>query len=167
MDLEKYSYVNSDYGISSAMKGMKNLQEIILSYDIACQYSHRFLERFMASPYLQLPACPISFAIPKFHLPAHKDGCCYFYSFNYMKKVGRTDGEAIERFWSRHNYLSGSTSRMTPEGRLDALNTHFADWNWRKLCNMSRFSAQILFVTLTIIAQEKRFELGFTMPRHS
>ena len=139
------------------MKGMKNNQEIVLSYDIACQYSRRFFERFMASPYLQPPACPISFAIPKFHLPAHKDECRCVYSFNYMKKVGRTDGEAIERFWSRHNYLSGSTSRMSPEGRLDTLNMHFADWNWRKLCNMSELNAWILFVALTAIVQEKHF----------
>ena len=99
-------------------------------------YSRRFLDRFRASPALEIPDCSLIFTIPKFHLPAHKEGCRYVYSFNYMKKVGCTDGEAIERFWSQHNFLSGSTTRMSPEGRLDTLNHHFADWNWRKICGM-------------------------------
>jgi len=129
-------YVNSDYGISSALGTMPGIKEVILSYDIACQYSKNFVERFTASPALNMPQCSLIFAIPKFHLPVHKEDCRYFYSFNYLKKVGRTDGEAIERFWSRHNFLSGSTSRMSPETRLDTLNAHFLDWNWRKLCNM-------------------------------
>lgn len=25
---------------------------------------------------------------------------------------------------------------MSPEARLDTLNSHFYDWNWRKLCGM-------------------------------
>jgi Kyakuja-Dileera-Zisupton transposase len=119
---------------------MRGLHEIIFSYDIACQYSRRFLERFNASPALNAPDCSLIFAIPKFHLPAHKEDCRYYYSFNYLKKVGRTDGEAIERFWSRHNFLSGSTTRMTPESRLDTLDSHFADWNWQKTLSMGNFS---------------------------
>jgi hypothetical protein len=128
--LTGFRYVNSDYGISSAMKNMRNIREIVLSYDIACQYSRHFNDRFAASPQLEVPGCCIIFAVPKFHLPAHKEDCRYVYSFNYLKNVGRTDGEAIERFWSPHNHLSGSTSRMTPEGQLDTLNAHFSDWNW-------------------------------------
>jgi Kyakuja-Dileera-Zisupton transposase len=128
--------VNSDYGVSGAFRGMQGLQEIVFSYDIACQYSRRFFARFRASPSLSAPDCALVFAIPKFHLPAHKEDCRYFYSFNYLKNVGRTDGEAIERFWSRHNFLSGSTMRMAPEARLDTLDSHFADWNWQKALRM-------------------------------
>jgi hypothetical protein len=123
---------------------MKGLKEIVLSYDIACQYSRNIQQRFEASPELEMPNCQILYAIPKFHLPAHVESCRYYYSFNYMKYVGRTDGEAIERLWSCHNFLSGSTSRMTPEGRLDTLNAHFADWNWRKLCRMGRLHGVLL-----------------------
>jgi len=118
---------------------MRGLSEIIISYDISCQYSRRFTDRFAASPHLQLPDCSIQFAIPKFHLPAHREECQHFYSFNYLKHVGRTDGEAIERFWSTHNILSGSTSRMSRENRQDTLNTHFSYWNWRKLCSMGMY----------------------------
>lgn len=129
---------------------MRALKEVVLSYDIACQYSRRFEQRFAASPDLEMPHCSLIFAVPKFHLPAHKDSCRYFYSFNYLKHVGRTDGEAIERFWSRHNFLSGSTRKMSPETRLDVLNAHFSDWNWRKLCGMGMYTPLDLVAILTV-----------------
>ncbi|CAG8514381.1 11061_t:CDS:2 [Acaulospora colombiana] len=50
--------------------------------------------------------------------------------------AGRTDGEAIERTWSTHNHLSGSTSKMTPGFRLDTLELHFSDWNIQKTRKM-------------------------------
>lgn len=130
----KYSsYVNSDYAISNVFANYSNLAEIVLSYDIACQYSVNFIERFQRSLFLDLPNAKVIHLIPKFHLNAHKDACRFRYSFNYEKGVGRTDGEAIERFWSTHNILSGSTSKMTQSFRLDTLNLHFSNWNQRKV----------------------------------
>ena len=138
---------------------MQTIKETVLSYDIACQYSRNFEERFTASPDLEMPCCSLTFAVPKFHLPAHKDVCRYFYSFNYLKNVGRTDGEAIERFWSRHNLLSGSTRRMSPETRIDTLNAHFSDWNWRKLCAMGMCAAVLAPRIHTYSAQEKHYKV--------
>ena len=147
--LTSHRYVNSDYGISSAFHKMRPLKEAVISYDIACQYSCKFEERFAASPALEVPHCSLIFAVPKFHLPAHKDACRYLYSFNYLKNVGRTNGEAIERFWSCHNFLSGSMRRMSPETRLDTLNAHFSDWNWHKLCGMGKSSPPFRICTHT------------------
>jgi hypothetical protein len=116
---------------------MDGVEEFVLSYDVACQYSRKFFDRFNTCPLLKAPdPSKLRFIIPKFHLPAHKESCRFQYSFNLTKHVGRTDGEGIERFWSRHNHLSGSTTRMSPESRLDTLNSHFADWNWRKSLGM-------------------------------
>ena len=39
---------------------------------------------------------------------------------------------------------------MTPEARLDTINAHFADWNWRKLCGMGMF---LLFSIFTRVAE--------------
>ncbi|KIM27650.1 hypothetical protein M408DRAFT_24310 [Serendipita vermifera MAFF 305830] len=131
-------YVNSDFAISHILQSIVGIAEVLLSYDIACQYSRNFSKRFDEFPMILLIPLHLTilFLIPKFHLPVHKEECRYNYSFNYTKKVGRTDGEAIERFWSTHNHLSGSTMRMTPGSRLDTLNFHFNDWNWRKCCKM-------------------------------
>jgi Kyakuja-Dileera-Zisupton transposase len=145
-----HRYINSDYGLSCAFKGMQNLKEIVLSYDIACQYSRNINQRFAMSTVLDMPDALLIYAVPKFHLPAHIEKCRYHFSLNYIPNVGRTDGEAIERLWSQHNFLSGSTSRMTPEARLDTINAHFADWNWRKLCGMGMF---LLFSIFARVAE--------------
>lgn len=131
--------MNSDYAISNALSKLPALKEIVLSYDIACQYSKQFFNRFANSQTLQLPDTQITFLVPKFHLPAHKEDCRFQYSFNYAKGVGRTDGEGIERFWSPHNWLSGSTSKMTHLSRMDTLNLHFSDWNMRKARRMGTY----------------------------
>ncbi|KAF8995521.1 hypothetical protein BDZ89DRAFT_920324, partial [Hymenopellis radicata] len=54
------------------------------------------------------------------------------YSFNTTPKVGRTDGEAPERGWAASNGAAASTKEMGPGSRLDTLDDHFGDQNWRK-----------------------------------
>ncbi|KAG8846910.1 hypothetical protein FRB91_000368 [Serendipita sp. 411] len=125
-------FVNSDYALSNTFKTSGGLTEIVVSYDIACQYSTHFEGRFRNSRFLLLPESNIIFLIPKFHLPSHKEACQFRFSFNHVKGVGRSDGEGIERLWSTHNHLSSSTSKMTPAFRQDTLNLHFMDWNMSK-----------------------------------
>lgn len=141
--ITKPRYVNSDYAISNAMKRMKNLKEIVLSYDIACQYCKNFVSRLKASPFLHLTDAEILFLIPKFHLAGHKEECRFQYSFNHAKGVGRTDGEGIERLWSHHNPLSGSTSKMNRGFRLDTINLHLEDWNLGKMRRMGNILISI------------------------
>ena len=119
---------------------MVGIVEVIISYDIACQYSRNFRNRFDQLPAILLIPLHlvILFLIPKFHLPVHKEDCRFNYSFNFTKNVGRTDGEAIERLWSNLNHLSGSTMKMTRGSRMDALNFHLNDWNWKKTCKMGK-----------------------------
>jgi hypothetical protein len=115
---------------------MQHLQQIIITYDIACQYEKKIKTRFEGNKdFLKLPS-DYKFLIPKFHLTSHKEECQVKYSLNYYKGVGRSDGEGLERFWSPHNHLSSSTSKMTPGFRLDTLNLHFTDWNMCKSNNM-------------------------------
>ncbi|CAG8651510.1 606_t:CDS:10, partial [Acaulospora colombiana] len=100
------SFVDMFQG-ESAFNRMQNLNEFVVSYDIACQFSKNFQKRVANNPeFLFLPDCDICFAIPKFHCPAHKDSCRVKFSLNYLKGVGRTDGEAIERLWATLNHLS-------------------------------------------------------------
>ncbi|KAG2035191.1 hypothetical protein BDR03DRAFT_803099, partial [Suillus americanus] len=57
------------------------------------------------------------FLIPKFHLPAHITSCQIKFSFNFIKGVGRTDGEAPERGWADINPITTSTHEMGPRSR--------------------------------------------------
>ena len=70
--------------------------------------------------------------IPKMHLVGHKDECQIPFSFNYIRGVGRTDGEAIERFWAEANQLAASTKQMNAGHRHDKINDHCGGSNWYK-----------------------------------
>jgi hypothetical protein len=77
--------------------------------------------------------------VPKFHLPAHIEKCQVNFSFNYTKGVGRTDGEAPERGWSKINGLAASAREMGPGSRRDTLEDHMGDSNWKKVVGMGKY----------------------------
>lgn len=138
-----------DYMFFSSLEGTK-LRKLVVSYDIACQWSKKIWERMSIFPHskqvLAGMTC-IVFVVPKFHLPAHIKACNIAFSFNLTKGVGRTDGEAPERGWADANRLAGSTKEMGPGSRRDTLDDHFNDWNWKKIIALgeSSFSFETFF----------------------
>jgi hypothetical protein len=95
-------YLNMDYVYLKSLFATA-LIFLVVSYDIACQWHQKFWERMKIFPSEE--ALPdnirsIKYLIPKFHLPAHVEACNLEFSFNLMKGVGRTDGEAPERGWA-------------------------------------------------------------------
>ncbi|KAH7919505.1 hypothetical protein BV22DRAFT_1108049 [Leucogyrophana mollusca] len=140
-DLQKGErYVNMDYLFFSALRGT-TLQVLNLSYDIACQWHKHLWTRMQLLPpetHLDITRKIINFFVPKFHLPAHIPECQTAFSFNFIKGVGRTDGEAPERGWSNINPVASSTKEMGPGARRDTLDDHFGDWNWKKVVALGR-----------------------------
>jgi hypothetical protein len=138
---ESNSYVNMDYMFFSSLQHSEHL-EIVVSYDIACQWSINLWERMKLYPHwMQTDPSGKSFhfLVPKFHLPAHVMACQTPFSFNFNRHVGRTDGEAPERGWAQINLVGTSTSEMGPGHRRDTLDDHFSDGNWRKTTSMGQF----------------------------
>lgn len=125
-----------DYLVFSSLHGHA-VKRLVLSYDIACQWYKNIKDRmFKVIPrelWMDRIVEEITYLVPKFHLPAHVTDCQLNFSFNYTKHVGRTDGEAPERGWSRTNQLATSTREMGPGFRRDTLDDHFNDWNWKKI----------------------------------
>ncbi|KAG1837617.1 hypothetical protein F4604DRAFT_1885698 [Suillus subluteus] len=88
-------------------------------YDIACQWSKHIWTRMSAFPH-------------QYHIKHHKSPsssshiakCQTSFSFNFIKGVSHTDGEAL------------NTREMGPGSRRDTLDDHFNDWNWKKICAM-------------------------------
>jgi hypothetical protein len=74
----------------------------------------------------------ITFLVPKFHLLTYVLSCQTTYSFNFIKGVGRTDGEVLEHRWANINPVATSTHEMGPGSRCNTLDNHFNDWNWKK-----------------------------------
>lgn len=111
---------------------------LVVSYDIACQWSRNLANRCDAYGIDVLKELSnICFLVPKFHLPAHVPICQYSFSFNFNPRVGRTDGESPERGWSATNGIASSTREMGPGSRHDTLDDHFGDNNWRKTADIS------------------------------
>lgn len=123
-----------DYTFALALREFVDVDDILISYDIACQWFAN-LESCISKFWPQELKPPVTFtakpAIPKFHLPSHEDDH-EEYSFNIIPGVGSTDGEGPERIWSFHNPLAASTKPMAPATRLLVLDDNFGFWNWMK-----------------------------------
>ncbi|KAI0066772.1 hypothetical protein BV25DRAFT_1867938 [Artomyces pyxidatus] len=133
-------YCNMDFVLLSTIaKVAEHLKTMVLSYDIACQFSKNFLKRmaeFPAELRIDVTQTSLTFVVPKFHLLAHGESCQVSYSLNFTEGVGRTCGEGIEAGWSDTNGAALSTREMSSESRHEALDDFFGAINWRKTTSL-------------------------------
>ncbi|KAJ6483057.1 hypothetical protein DFH09DRAFT_949912 [Mycena vulgaris] len=132
-------YLNMDYMFFKSIVGTE-LVRFFVSYDIACQWHINIWMRMRgyANEEIMVDGTGkyMTFFVPKFHLPAHIEACNLRFSFNLTRYVGWTDGEAPERGWANANPLATSTKEMGPGSRLDTLDDHFNDWNYKKILGL-------------------------------
>lgn len=118
---------------------------IVMSYDIACQWSRNLVKRvpdFPSEMHLDFTTVAVTTVIPKFHIYAHGKDCQSRWSLNYLRWMARTDGEGVEREWSHINPVALSTRLMGPGGRHDTLDDHWGAWNWRKVVGLGMYIIQ-------------------------
>lgn len=130
-------FCSMDFAFLSTIMGISILM-IVASYDIACQWSKNLKTRvaeFPSSLQFTLPPT-LTYVIPKFHIYAHGKSCQTRWSLNYLRWMGRTDGEGVEREWSHINPVALSTRLMGPGHRHDILDDHWGAWNWRKVVGL-------------------------------
>ncbi|KAG1737727.1 hypothetical protein EDB19DRAFT_1895738 [Suillus lakei] len=114
-------YVNMDYLLFSTLQHTPDIVVLNTSYDVACQWSKHIWTHMSCYPstvHFDYTDKKVVFLIPKFHLPAHIAACQIGFSFNLVKGVGRTDGEAPERGWANINPVATSTHKMGPGSHL-------------------------------------------------
>ncbi|EIW75289.1 hypothetical protein CONPUDRAFT_66284, partial [Coniophora puteana RWD-64-598 SS2] len=170
-DLQHWErYYNMDFLILSSLSG-DQAQVIVISYDIACQWSLHFLERIRKYFHISdkvLDGKKLVFLVPKFHLPAHVERCQIEFSFNLAKWVGRTDGEAPERGWSNINPVAVATKENGPGARHDTLNAHFGDYNWKKICGIHEILSRKMDEALSLskVHQEQLEDMNIEGLKH-
>ncbi|KAF9470387.1 hypothetical protein BDN70DRAFT_909531 [Pholiota conissans] len=133
---ERYS--NMDYIFGSALQFVL-VNTVLISYDIMCQWFINLFKRIDKDwPDHIKPRAGMNFipAIPKLHEPMHKVAGHEVYSLNFIKGVGHSDCECVERVWAPHNALANSTKTQGPGSRQDVLDDHFGFWNWQKYISM-------------------------------
>ena len=132
-----------DYLIYSMLLGFTFLL-LLLSYDIACQWSCNFEkcvnENVPPNIRINLASVSICYAIPKKHYRIHSANHSRW-SLSYLDYVGRTYGEGIESQWAHMNPISLSAREMSPAQRRDVLNDHWGAWIWQKIINFSTSAA--------------------------
>lgn len=124
-----------DFVLFQTLVGV-TFRRLLISYDIACQYSRNLFTRMRALPaHLQLPndaTTNVEYVIPKFHLFGHGTSCQLRYSTNLLPGCAHSDLEDPERWWAHINPVSMSTKLMTPWARRETIDDHARGWNWRK-----------------------------------
>ncbi|KAF9472822.1 hypothetical protein BDN70DRAFT_818093, partial [Pholiota conissans] len=133
---ERYS--NMDYVFGSALQFVL-VNTVLISYDIMCQWFINLFKRIEKDwPNHIKPRAGMTFipAIPKLHEPMHNVAGHEVYSLNFIKGVGHSDCECVERVWAPHNALANSTKTQGPGSRQDVLDDHFGFWNWQKYFSM-------------------------------
>lgn len=141
-NLKTTRYCNVDFVIFSALVGV-GLLRIVLTYDIACQWSKNFRKRMREFPEeMQIAAgTSVDVAIPGWHINGHGETCRNNFNLSYMEGVGRTVGEDIETTWAGTNPLAPSVREMGPAARHDTLNDHWNGWNFRKITGFRMYSS--------------------------
>ncbi|KAJ7429361.1 hypothetical protein B0H11DRAFT_2266008 [Mycena galericulata] len=125
---------NMDFILASAVVNLI-IFYLILSYDVACQYSKLFWVRMALLPdglVFVLDKLRVWFKVPNFHLPAHKFACHSPFSFHFMWGAGRTHRETIEQNWEFTNGAAASTKMMGLGTRAATLEDLFGFHNWRR-----------------------------------
>ncbi|KAJ7799347.1 hypothetical protein B0H14DRAFT_2185738, partial [Mycena olivaceomarginata] len=126
------TYSNMDFILFSLILNTILLY-LILSYDIACQFSKNFWTRMKGLPewmHIDPEKVFVWFKVPNFHILGHKWPCHSPFSFHWMWGAGMTDGEDVEQNWDFTNGAAPSTKMMGPGGRHAFLEGLFAFHNW-------------------------------------
>jgi len=135
-----FRYCNIDFIVLAALVGV-TLLRIVLTYDIACQWSKNFrkcMEEF--PPEMRIPeATKVDVAVPGWHINGHGESCRDNFNLSYMEGAARTVGEDIETIWAGTNPLAPSIREMGPAAWHDTLNDHWNRWNFRKVVRFRTF----------------------------
>ncbi|KAJ7439189.1 hypothetical protein B0H11DRAFT_1752144 [Mycena galericulata] len=134
-DLQKGErYVNMDYITMSALSGF-DLEELALSYDIACQWEKTLPARMAKLPpdmQLDLDNIRLQCGLPVWHAAAHEKECANKNALSFLEGLGRSDGEGVERLWAFLNECSYHTKDMGIGNRADTIEDKLDSHNFMK-----------------------------------
>ncbi|KAJ7138991.1 hypothetical protein C8R44DRAFT_606318 [Mycena epipterygia] len=160
-DLQKGErYANMDYILMSALQGF-DLAELTLSYDIACQWKINFAERMAKLPahlQLELDNILLETGLPVWHALVHEDFCASLNSLNYIRGVGRSDGEGVERLWAFLNLCSYQSKEMGLGNCVDTIEDKLDSHNHQKNIGQANSLRRKLIVA---IAEHARQVMAF------
>ena len=133
-----------DYIVFSAISGTE-VRRIVVTYDIACQWSRNLFKRMEGLPgRLKLAdGVEIEVAVPSWHINAHGKRCQEDYHVGHLVGVGRLCGDEVEQTWWNTNSLGASVRKMGPAARHEVLNDHWSAFNMNKIVGFRKWCGYI------------------------
>lgn len=105
-------------------------QRLLSIYDLGCIYGIYLNWRLEG----KLPAgLTIEHAIGLFHVHGHKDVCFWRFATTFIRHCGIIPGEILESLWAALNPISASARTATLAHRVEILDDHASDSNYRKM----------------------------------
>ncbi|KAJ7059318.1 hypothetical protein C8F01DRAFT_1301916 [Mycena amicta] len=172
-------YANMDWILLSAVDGI-GVKQLVLSYDIACQWKQRLAIRAATvlsreaerleelaeeegwedveqGPAIrtELGKYRLQFGLPVWHAAAHEASCQVANSLSHAVGVGRTDGEGIERTWAILNPIGFSTKEMGEGHRHDTIDDKVDHINFGKNIKEGDALARKLIIALAERERQK------------
>lgn len=128
--------MNMNYLLCHAIQNTNvgNIGNIVVLYDINCQYHLNFEHRVQASKWIAYPfdKC-MYFGIGAFYISGHIHCCFPWHSPQFIPGARVVDGEVLETLWAVLNKISPSTHTASLATRTEMLEDHMQDSNWKKL----------------------------------
>lgn len=131
---ESLRWSNMDYIFCSSTSNIGGL-DVLLSYDIACQYGIHIEERRTKLPlHMQTKSDEgtRTYALPVWHGDVHALKCKTSWSLHYQPGAAKTDGEGPERVWSVMNGMASDTKEMDTGNRHDRIEDRCDKHNFMK-----------------------------------
>ena len=129
-----------DYLICHALKQFPGHKQVLLIYDICCQWIIHFQEHVSKSEFLALwDSMEITGAVRKWHLAAHIAECFPKFSLNFVEGAGEVEGEILETLWSVMDEVAGMAQAMLVAHHQEVIDAHMNNSNWRKMIRICRF----------------------------
>jgi Kyakuja-Dileera-Zisupton transposase len=129
-----------DYSLTEGVRNtnIAGLKRLLAIYDIMCQYWKRLQLWMEKSEYLKLLlGVTILQAIGLFHVSGHVWECFLHFSLTFIPGASQINGEILESLWSVLNEISPSTQNATIAGRIEMLDDHMGDSNFKKMLDIS------------------------------
>lgn len=144
-------YCNVDFNVLATLIGILLLW-IVLTYDVACQWSKNLRTCIADFPLeMQIPEMMrLDVAIPGWHINRHGETCRNNFNISYIEGAGRMVGEDVETVWAGTNPLALSIREMGPAAWHDTLNDHWNRWNFCKIIWFRMFFIILIFFFISL-----------------
>lgn len=143
-----------DYIVLSALVFAASLCRVVITYDIACQWSKNLMQRISTYPeelQKSTRSLKIETGVPSWHIKGHGPDCQTRFALAYKEGMGCTCGDEVEGIFSHTNSLGASFREMGPAARHEAMNDTFSGYNFSKVVRLREWKYWRILECLTLI----------------